>query len=43
MKLKPIILLHAFLVLLVSPICFVVNFLLQFSKKGEVLLVVAEK
>ncbi len=35
--------LHIFLFILITPICFLINTLLFFSKKGEVLLIVAEK
>ncbi len=34
---------HIFLFVLLSPICFLINILLYFSKSGEVLLIVAEK
>jgi len=34
---------HLLLFLLVSPLCFIINILLFFSRKGEVLLVIAEK
>ncbi len=34
---------HVFLFILLSPICFSINVLLSFSKRGEVLLIVAEK
>lgn len=34
---------HIFLFILLTPICLLINMLLYFSKKGEVLLVVAEK
>lgn len=34
---------HFFLFLLLCPICFLINLLFWFSKKGEVLLIVAEK
>lgn len=34
---------HIFLFILLSPICFLINILLYFSKRGEVLLIVAEK
>ena len=34
---------HIFLFILLAPACFLVNLLLYFSKRGEVLLVVAEK
>ena len=42
-KQKPLIFFHAFLIFLLAPICFLINGLLYFSKKGEVLLIVAEK
>jgi len=35
--------LHIFLFILITPACFLINTLLFFSKKGEVLLIVAEK
>lgn len=34
---------HLFLFVLLAPICFIINILLYFSKRGEVLLIVAEK
>lgn len=34
---------HGFLFALLAPVCFLINLLLYFSKRGEVLLVVAEK
>jgi len=42
-KFTPALILHIFLFLLVTPPCFLVNLLLYFSGRGEVLLVVAEK
>ncbi|HAJ56851.1 MAG TPA: hypothetical protein DCL35_03665 [Candidatus Omnitrophica bacterium] len=42
-RMRPAILLHIFLFLLLTPLCFLANILLFFSKKGEVLLMVAEK
>ncbi len=42
-KFKPILTLHIFLFILLFPICFLINFLLYFSKKGEDLYIVAEK
>ncbi|MFH1656069.1 MAG: class I SAM-dependent methyltransferase [Candidatus Omnitrophota bacterium] len=34
---------HAFIFILLAPVCFLVNILLYFSKRGEVLLIIAEK
>lgn len=34
---------HAFLFLLLTPLCFLINVILYFSYKGEVLLIVAQK
>lgn len=42
-KFKPQIVLHIVLFLLISPLCFLVNTILYFSQRGEVLLVVAQK
>ncbi len=43
MKSYPQFTLHIFLFILLTPICFFTNILLYFSKKGEVLFIVAEK
>lgn len=42
-KLYPRFIVHIFLFILLTPICFLVNILLYFSKKGEVLFILAEK
>jgi len=42
-KFKPEIIYHLLLFLLFTPLCFLINLMLFFSKKGEILLVVAEK
>ncbi|MFH0877222.1 MAG: class I SAM-dependent methyltransferase [Candidatus Omnitrophota bacterium] len=34
---------HAFLIILLAPLCFLINLLLYFSKRGEVLFILAEK
>jgi SAM-dependent methyltransferase len=34
---------HAFLIILIMPLCFLINILLYFSKRGEVLFILAEK
>jgi len=34
---------HMLLFLMISPFCFIINMLLFFSKKGEVLLVISQK
>lgn len=40
---NPKLILHAFLFLILAPFCFLINVLLYFSRKGEVLLMIAEK
>ena len=40
---KLIILLHVILFIIFSPVCFIINLLLYFTQKGEVLLVIARK
>jgi SAM-dependent methyltransferase len=42
-RFKPVLLWHIALFILFFPICFLINILLFFSRRGEVLLVVAEK
>jgi ubiquinone/menaquinone biosynthesis C-methylase UbiE len=42
-RMRPIVLGHLVLFVLLLPVCFLVNLLFFFSKKGEVLLIVAEK
>ncbi len=42
-RFKPVIFLHMLLFIILLPFCFLINLLLFFSKKGEVLLIVAEK
>ncbi len=39
----PQVLAHALLFVVISPICFIINVLLYFSKRGEILLISAEK
>lgn len=42
-KFQPVLIVHIFLFAILCPICFIINLLLFFSKRGEVLLIVAEK
>lgn len=42
-RFRPILFIHILLFILLMPICFIINILLYFSKKGEILLIIAEK
>lgn len=42
-KLNYLIVIHAFLIIFITPLCLIINILLYFSKRGEVLFIVADK
>lgn len=40
---QPMIIIHLFIFLILFPICFIINFIMYYSKKGEVIHIIAQK